>query len=55
VVLVVELVGKNEWTAHSAEKLSFAAYEVYRDRIQVEGIGIDNQVFDRGIIKLKSV
>jgi 3',5'-cyclic AMP phosphodiesterase CpdA len=48
-------VGKNEWTAHSAEKLSFAAYEVYRDRIQVEGIGIDNQVFDRGIIKLKSV
>jgi 3',5'-cyclic AMP phosphodiesterase CpdA len=48
-------VGKNKWTEYSAEKLSFAAYEVYRDRIEVQGIGTDDQVFDRGIIKLKSV
>ena len=45
-------VGRSEWTAYSAERLSFAAYEVYRDRILVSGIGTDNQVFDRGIIPL---
>jgi 3',5'-cyclic AMP phosphodiesterase CpdA len=48
-------VGKNEWTAYSAEKLSFAAYNVYTNRIEVAGIGTDNQVFDKGIIPLKSV
>jgi hypothetical protein len=47
-------VGKNQWTEYSAEKLSFAVYEVYRDRIEIQGIGIDNQVFDRGAIALKS-
>jgi 3',5'-cyclic AMP phosphodiesterase CpdA len=47
-------VGKSEWTANSAERLSFAAYEVYGDRIIVNGIGTDNQVFDRGIIPLRS-
>ncbi|MEA5570030.1 metallophosphoesterase family protein [Calothrix sp. UHCC 0171] len=46
-------VGKNAWTAYSAEKLSFAAYEVYTDRIEIKAIGTDNQVFDRGIIPLK--
>ncbi|PAX52394.1 metallophosphoesterase family protein [Brunnivagina elsteri] len=48
-------VGKNERTAYSAEKLSFAAYDVYADRIEVKGIGTDNKVFDRGTIPLKSV
>jgi 3',5'-cyclic AMP phosphodiesterase CpdA len=47
-------VGRSEWTAHSAERLSFAAYEVYRDRILVSGIGTDNRVFDRGIIPLQA-
>ncbi|MBD1808619.1 metallophosphoesterase [Microcoleus sp. FACHB-SPT15] len=47
-------VGHSEWTAHSAEQLSFAAYEVYRDRIIISGIGTDNQVFDQGIIRLQS-
>ncbi len=47
-------VGRSQWTAHSAERLSFAAYEVYRDRILISGIGTDNQVFDRGIIPLQS-
>ncbi len=46
-------VGRSEWTAYSAERLSFAAYEVYRDRILISGIGTDNQVFDRGIIPLQ--
>ncbi|BAZ69217.1 metallophosphoesterase [Fischerella sp. NIES-4106] len=47
-------VGKNEWTEYSAEKLSFAAYEVFSDRIEVSGIDTANRVFDQGIIPLKS-
>lgn len=43
-------VGRSQWTAYSAQRLSFAAYEVYRDRILVSGIGTDGQVFDRGLI-----
>lgn len=47
-------VGKNEWTEYSTSNLSFATYEVYADRIEVQGIGTDARVFDRGVIKLKS-
>src|ERR671933_1893859 len=47
-------VGRSQWTAHSASQLSFAAYEVYRDRILISGIGTDNQVFDRGMIPLQA-
>ncbi|BAY45259.1 metallophosphoesterase [Scytonema sp. HK-05] len=47
-------VGRSEWTEYSAEKLSFAAYDVYADRIEISGIGIDNRVFDKGIIPLKA-
>ncbi|WP_413038937.1 metallophosphoesterase family protein [Roseofilum sp. Guam] len=43
-------VGRSAWTAHSASRLSFAAYEVYEDRILVQAIGTDHQVFDRGVI-----
>nr|WP_318732278.1 MULTISPECIES: metallophosphoesterase [unclassified Roseofilum] len=43
-------VGRSTWTAHSASRLSFAAYEVYEDRILVQAIGTDHQVFDRGVI-----
>ncbi|WP_017651929.1 metallophosphoesterase family protein [Fortiea contorta] len=48
-------VGKNEWTEYSTSNLSFATYEIYPDRIELNGIGTDNLVFDRGIIPLKSV
>ncbi|GAB1539743.1 metallophosphoesterase [Scytonema sp. NUACC21] len=48
-------VGRSEWTEHSAQKLSFAAYEVYTDRIEISGIGTDNRIFDKGIIPLKSI
>ena len=47
-------VGKNDWTEYSTSDLSFAAYEVYADRIELSGIGTDNRVFDRGVIPLKS-
>jgi acid phosphatase len=48
-------VGHSKWTEYSAPRLSFAAFDVYEDRIFVSGIGTDNQVFDRGVIMLKSV
>ncbi|AFY42158.1 metallophosphoesterase [Nostoc sp. PCC 7107] len=48
-------VGRSEWTAYSASSLSFAAYEVYPDRIEVKAIGTDKRVFDQGVIQVKSV
>ncbi|MCC5635945.1 metallophosphoesterase [Nostoc sp. CHAB 5844] len=48
-------VGRSEWTEHSASSLSFAAYEVYPDRIEVNAIGTDKRIFDQGIIQIKSV
>ncbi|MBW4642906.1 MAG: metallophosphoesterase [Goleter apudmare HA4340-LM2] len=47
-------VGKNEWTEYSTSNLSFATYEVYADKIELQGIGTDYRVFDQGIIKFKS-
>lgn len=47
-------VGRSEWTEYSASKLSFAAYDVYADRIEISGIGTDNKIFDRGVISLNS-
>jgi 3',5'-cyclic AMP phosphodiesterase CpdA len=47
-------VGRSKWTEYSAEKLSFAAYEVYADRIEISGIGTDNSIFDKGVVQLKS-
>lgn len=44
-------VGRSEWTGYSTSNLSFAAYEVYPDRIDVSAIGTNHRVFDRGIIK----
>lgn len=43
-------VGTSEWTAYSAEKLSFAAVEVYADKMIISGIGTDNRIFDQGAI-----
>jgi len=43
-------VGKNDWTAYAVSRYGFSAVEVYRDRIEIRGIGTDHQVFDRGII-----
>lgn len=48
-------VGRSEWTEYSTSNLSFAAYDVYADRIEVSGIGTNNRVFDRGLIGLKGV
>ncbi|MTJ54407.1 metallophosphoesterase [Anabaena sp. UHCC 0253] len=48
-------VGRSEWTEYSTSNLSFATYDVYADRMEVRGIGTNNRVFDRGVIKLNSV
>ncbi|MEA5470058.1 metallophosphoesterase family protein [Spirulina sp. 06S082] len=44
-------VGRSQWTAYSASRLGFAAYEVYGDRMIVQAIATDGTVFDRGIVK----
>lgn len=40
-------VGKSDWTAYSTHNLSFAAFAVYQNRIEVRGINRKGQVFDR--------
>ncbi|MHC5859650.1 metallophosphoesterase family protein [Nostoc sp.] len=47
-------VGRSEWTEYSTSDLSFASYEVYKDRIEISAIATDNRIFDKGIIQLKS-
>lgn len=47
-------VKRSDWTEYSAERLGFAAYEVYPDRIEISAIGTDKRVFDKGVIQLKS-
>ena len=47
-------VGRSEWTAHSVSELSFAALDVFADKIVISGIGTNNRVFDKGVIPLQS-
>lgn len=42
--------GRSRWTVHSASRLSFAAFDVYPNRMVIKGIGTDGTVFDRGMI-----
>lgn len=48
-------VNRSSWTEYSASRLSFAALEVYGDRMVISGIGTDNRVFDQGVIPLQVV
>lgn len=50
----VRPVGRSKWTQHSADRLAFAAYDVYPDRIEVSAMGTDKRVFDYGVIQFKS-
>lgn len=45
-------VGRSSWTEYSASKLSFAAYDVFVDRIEIKGIDTKNKTFDRGVIRI---
>ncbi|MCC0178843.1 metallophosphoesterase [Waterburya agarophytonicola K14] len=41
-------VGSSKWTAHSAPRLSFATIDVRPNRLEIQGIGKNGEVFDRG-------
>jgi Calcineurin-like phosphoesterase len=43
-------VGKSAWTAYAESRYGFSALEVSGDRIEIQGIGIDGQSFDRGTV-----
>ncbi|VXD22146.1 conserved exported hypothetical protein [Planktothrix serta PCC 8927] len=45
-------VGSSEWTATAASILGFTAIEIYPDRMVIQAIDTENQVFDQGIILL---
>lgn len=47
-------VGRSKWTAYSTSQFGFSALEVYDDRLQIQGIGADGQVFDRGVVLIHS-
>jgi 3',5'-cyclic AMP phosphodiesterase CpdA len=47
-------VGRNEWTAYSTSRFGFSAIEVYPDRLEIQGIGTDGLVYDRGSVPLKA-
>jgi acid phosphatase len=44
-------VGRSPWTEHSTRNLSFAAYDVYADRMEINAIDTSNRVFDRAVIQ----
>lgn len=45
-------VGSSEWTAKAASTHGFTAIEVYADRMIIQAIDTNDQVFDQGIIRL---
>lgn len=45
-------VGKSEWTEYSTSNLSFAAFDIYEDRIILSGIDVNNRVFDQAMIQI---
>jgi GTP-binding protein EngB required for normal cell division len=45
-------IGSSKGTACSAAQLSFAAFEVYGDRIAIKGVDTNNHVFDQGMVQL---
>ncbi len=46
------LVDRSEWTEYATSDFSFAAFDVYNDRLIVRGIDVNNHIFDQGVIKL---
>ncbi|MGF1480138.1 MAG: metallophosphoesterase family protein [Cyanophyceae cyanobacterium] len=46
-------VGRSSWTAHAASRLSFAAFDVYSDRLVIQGVDANGTVFDRAAIGLQ--
>ncbi|KAM3092316.1 metallophosphoesterase family protein [Phormidesmis sp. 146-35] len=47
-------VGRSPWTEYSTSQFGFSSVAVYKDRLEISGIGTDSQIFDQGIVPLKS-
>lgn len=47
-------VGKSNWTAFSVSQFSFAAIEVYPERLEICGIDTDGNIFDRATLSQQS-
>ncbi len=47
-------VGRSPWTEYSVSRYGFTAFEVFRDRINIQAIATNHQVFDQGTIPLKA-
>lgn len=41
-------VGKSDWTAYSVSRLSFATIDVDANQLEIQGVGKNGEVFDRG-------
>jgi Calcineurin-like phosphoesterase len=48
-------VGHSDWTANSAARLSFAAIDVYPQYLEIQGIGLDGEVFDHARVENRVV
>lgn len=48
-------VGKSDWTAYSVSQLSFAVIEVYPERLEIQGIDNEGNIFDRAAINRRSL
>ena len=48
-------VGASAWTARAKSELSFAAFDLYSDRLEISGIDTKSVIFDKGIIPVKSI
>ncbi|MBW4662591.1 MAG: metallophosphoesterase [Chroococcus sp. CMT-3BRIN-NPC107] len=48
-------VGTSAWTEIAKSELSFAAINLYSDRLEISGINTKSVIFDRGIIPMKSI
>jgi 3',5'-cyclic AMP phosphodiesterase CpdA len=44
----------SDWTAYSSARLSFATIDVYPERLAIQGVGKDGEVFDQGEITINS-
>lgn len=42
------------WTAFATSQFGFAALEVFKDKLSIQGIGVDGNCFDQGIVRQAS-
>ncbi|NDJ18155.1 metallophosphoesterase [Myxacorys almedinensis] len=47
-------VKRSDWTAYSTSRFGFSVVEIYPDRMEIQGIGANGLVYDRGSVPLKA-